>query len=141
MANDYIDAESNSNTLQNTRCKKGNVMPKPEDDTQSKRIFEQTALEKRQQRIQALENKLQRERNRLSSQYRKTRNGQLISWGVMVEAAYRQGTPEQRTLLNELAVTYLSDERNRWRAQSGFERIKNEAGTQNLSATGEGGPA
>ncbi len=114
-------------------------MSESENGALRKQSFELTVLEKRRQRIQYLENKLQRERNRLSSQNRKTRNGQLISWGVMVEAAYKQGTPEQRKLLNELAATYLTDERNLWRAQSGFERIKNEAVAQSSSAKGEGG--
>ncbi len=115
------------------------MMPEIESSAQKRSSLGLTTLEKRQQRIQSLENKLQRERNRLSSQNRKARNGQLISWGVMVEAAYKQGTPEQRKLLNDLAATYLTDERNLWRAQSGFERIKNEAVAQSSSAKGEGG--
>jgi hypothetical protein len=114
-------------------------MSESENDTPKKMPLELTILEKRRQRIQHLENKLQRERNRLSSQNRKARTGQLISWGVMVEAAYKQGTPEQRTQLHKLAETFLTDERNLWRAQSGFERVKNEAVIQNPSTRGEGG--
>lgn len=82
--------------------------------------------EKRRERIQRLENKLQLERNRLSSQQRKDRTGQLISWGVMVEILYRKGTPEQRQQVMTWAQQYLTDERNITRVREGFTRLDDE---------------
>lgn len=97
------------------------LSPVPETD-----LRKLTGEERRRERIRQLKNRIQRETSLLSTQARKTRNGQLISLGVMVEAAYRNGDPEQRRTIREWAEKYLTDERNRVRVEAGFDRLGKE---------------
>lgn len=86
-----------------------------------------SSQERRLERIQKLKNRIQRETNLLATQERKSRNSQLISWGIMVESAFRKGTAEQRQEFREMARTHVTDDRNLSRIFMGFDRLVQES--------------
>jgi len=67
----------------------------------------------------------------LNREARKERDGQLIAWGIMVEARYRNATPEQRDAIISTTHKFLKD-RNLSRALEGFSRL--DAEKSNLEA-------
>lgn len=85
-----------------------------------------TTEERRIERIRKLKNRMQRETNLLATQTRRTRNSQLISWGIMVEAAFRKGTAEKRQEFRDMARNCITDERNFSRISAGFDRVTRE---------------
>ena len=64
----------------------------------------------------------------LNKEARKERSGQLIAWGIMVEAQYRNAAPEHRERLISAAREFLKD-RNLSRALAGFARLDGEIAT------------
>ena len=64
----------------------------------------------------------------LNREARKERDGQLIAWGIMVEAKYRNAAPEHRERLISAARDFLKD-RNLSRALAGFARLDDEMAT------------
>lgn len=81
-----------------------------------------TTDEKRRERIRQLEAKLQKAKALLSNKERKIRDGQLISWGVMVEEIFKSTDEAGRQRLIDLAQKHLKD-RNLNRALEGFSRL------------------
>lgn len=58
----------------------------------------------------------------LNREARKERDGQLIAWGIMVEARYRNATPDLREHIISTTRELLKD-RNLSRALAGFVRL------------------
>lgn len=81
-----------------------------------------TTEQKRAKRIAQLRSKLQKEESRQAEDLRKKRNGQLVSWGVMVEEIFKSADEAGRQRLVESAKRYLKD-RNLQRALEGFSRL------------------
>ena len=61
----------------------------------------------------------------LNREARKERDGQLIAWGIMVEARYRNATPDLREHIISTTRELLKD-RNLSRALAGFVRLDGE---------------
>ena len=68
----------------------------------------------------------------LNKEARKERSGQLIAWGLLVEARYRNATPERRERLISAARKLLKD-RNLSRALAGFARLDAEISQEKTS--------
>ena len=79
-------------------------------------------------RLQRQKQKLAQKAAALNKEARKERTGQLIAWGIMVEAMYRNAAPEQRKRLISAAREFLKD-RNLSRALAGFVRLDDEMAT------------
>ncbi len=84
------------------------------------------SAQKRRERIQKLEARLQRERARDTVATRRERNGQLYVWGAMIEGVYRTGNEQERRQIREWARRQLTDARHLQRAEYGFARIDDE---------------
>lgn len=80
-----------------------------------------TTREKREKKISQLEARLQKERALLSEEKRKERNGQLIAFGIYLEA-FLKAHPDQWQKIKNSMRKFLS-ERNLDRALAGLERI------------------
>ena len=78
--------------------------------------------------LQRQKQKLAQKAAALSKEARKERTGQLIAWGIMVEAQYRNGSSEQRERFITAAHELLK-ERNLSRALAGFARLDDEIAT------------
>lgn len=96
------------------------------DDTQ-KTLF--TATEKQEKRIEQLKSQLQKETARLSAVKRKDRNGQLISFGLYVEALYKCADLDVRKKI-QTEVSNLLEGRTADRARAGFSRLDEEISSQ-----------
>ena len=68
----------------------------------------------------------------LNKEARKERTGQLIAWGIMVEAQYRNAAPDQRKRLISAAREFLKD-RSLSRALAGFVRLDDEISQEKTS--------
>ena len=75
--------------------------------------------------LQRQKEKLAQKATALNKEARKERDGQLIAWGIMVEAQYRNGSSEQRERFVTTAHELLKD-RNLNRALAGFARLDDE---------------
>ena len=75
--------------------------------------------------LQRQKEKLAQKAAALNKEARKERDGQLIAWGIMVEAQYRNGSSEQRERVVTTAHELLKD-RNLNRALAGFARLDDE---------------
>ena len=64
----------------------------------------------------------------LNREARKERDGQLIAWGIMVEARYRNASPDLREHIISTTREFLKD-RNLSRALAGFARLDDEMAT------------
>lgn len=84
-----------------------------------------TTEEKRARRIAHLRARLQKEEARQTESQRKKRDGQLISWGIMVEGIFKNTDEVGRQRLIDSAKKYLK-ERNLQRALEGFLRLGTE---------------
>lgn len=84
-----------------------------------------TTEQKRAKRIAQLRARLQREEARQAEDQRKKRNGQLVSWGVMVEEIFKNADEAGRQRLIDSAKKHLK-ERNLQRALEGFSRLRGE---------------
>lgn len=82
-----------------------------------------TTAEKRKLKIEQLKDRLQKEESRLNAQLRKERTGQLMAFGIYLEAFLKVSTPEEceqiKTRMGEIL-----EGRNLERALAGFSRIK-----------------
>ena len=78
--------------------------------------------------LQRQKQKLAQKAAALNKEARKERTGQLIAWGIMVEAKYRNAAPEHRERLISAAQEFLKD-RNLSRALAGFARLDDEMAT------------
>ncbi|OXS27894.1 MAG: hypothetical protein BCS36_11245 [Desulfovibrio sp. MES5] len=83
-------------------------------------------LEERKALLQRQKEKLAQKEAALNKEARKERDGQLIAWGIMVEARYRNAAPELRERIISTAHKFLRD-RNLSRALTGFARLDAEA--------------
>lgn len=81
-----------------------------------------TTEQKRAKRIAQLRARLQKEESRQAEDLRKKRNGQLVSWGVMVEEIFKSADEAGRQRLIDSAKKHLK-ERNLQRALEGFTRL------------------
>lgn len=88
-------------------------------------------LAERKAHLQRQKEKLAQKEAALKKEARKERDGQLIAWGIMVEARYRNATPEQRDAIISTTHKFLKD-RNLSRALEGFSRL--DAEKSNLEA-------
>ena len=88
-------------------------------------IFPKKTLAEKMALLQRQKEKLAQKAAALNKEARKERDGQLIAWGIMVEAQYRNAAPEQRKRLISAAREFLKD-RNLSRALAGFTRLDNE---------------
>lgn len=79
----------------------------------------QTALDTK---IERLQKELKEAKAAKNMAERKERNGQLFSFGVMIEKKYKMASPEQKEVLRKEAAELL-DDRNRDRAMAGFDRL------------------
>lgn len=84
-----------------------------------------TTEQKREKRIAQLRARLQKEEAKQAESQRKKRNGQLISWGVLVEEIFKNADEAGRKSLIDSAEKYLK-ERNLQRALEGFSRLDGE---------------
>ncbi len=82
--------------------------------------------------LQRQKQKLAQKAAALNKEARKERTGQLIAWGIMVEAQYRNAAPEQRERLVSAARKFLQD-RNLNRALAGFVRLDDETSQEETS--------
>lgn len=83
-----------------------------------------TTAEKRKLKIEQLKARLQKEESRLNAQLRKERTGQLMAFGIYLEAFYKIATPEDREYI-KIKIKELLDGRNLERALAGIKRIEN----------------
>ena len=81
-----------------------------------------TTEQKREKRIAQLRAKLQKEEAKQADSQRKKRNGQLISWGILVEEIFTNADDAGRQQLIDSAKKYLKN-RNLQRALEGFSRL------------------
>ena len=81
-----------------------------------------TTEQKREKRIAQLRAKLQKEEAKQADSQRKKRNGQLISWGILVEEIFTNADEAGRQQLIDSAKKYLKN-RNLQRALEGFARL------------------
>ena len=72
--------------------------------------------------LQVQKQKLAQKAAALNRAARKERDGQLIAWGIMVEARYRNATPDLREQIISTTRELLKD-RNLSRALEGFARL------------------
>ena len=72
--------------------------------------------------LQVQKQKLAQKAAALNRAARKERDGQLIAWGIMVEARYRNATPDLREHIISTTRELLKD-RNLSRALAGFARL------------------
>ena len=72
--------------------------------------------------LQLQKQKLAQKTAALNKEARKERDGQLIAWGIMVEARYRNATPDLREHIISTTRELLKD-RNLSRALAGFVRL------------------
>ena len=72
--------------------------------------------------LQRQKEKLAQKATALNKEARKERDGQLIAWGIMVEARYRNATPDLREQIISTTRELLKD-RNLSRALEGFARL------------------
>ena len=82
-----------------------------------------TTAEKRKLKIEQLKTRLQKEESRLNAQLRKERTGQLMAFGIYLEAFLKVATPEERELIRTRMGEILEG-RNLERALAGFSRIE-----------------
>lgn len=82
--------------------------------------------------LQRQKQKLAQKAAALNKEARKERAGQLIAWGILVEAQYRNATPERRERIVYAARTLLKD-RNLSRALAGFARLDDEISQEKTS--------
>ena len=75
--------------------------------------------------LQVQKQKLAQKAAALNREARKERDGQLIAWGIMVEARYRNATPAMREHIISTTREFLKD-RNLSRALAGFVRLDGE---------------
>ena len=75
--------------------------------------------------LQRQKQKLAQKAAALNKEARKERTGQLIAWGIMVEARYRNATPARREHIISTTREFLKD-RNLSRALAGFVRLDGE---------------
>lgn len=87
---------------------------------------ELTTEEKRLKKIEQLKAKLQQEQARLSTARRKERDGQLVAWGVYVEALYKASDDAGRQRIEDSIRKHLTG-RNLERALSGLVRLQSDA--------------
>lgn len=81
-----------------------------------------TTEQKREKRIAQLRAKLQKEEAKQADSQRKKRNGQLISWGILVEEVFTNADEAGRQQLIDSAKKYLKN-RNLQQALEGFTRL------------------
>ena len=81
-----------------------------------------TTEQKREKRIAQLRAKLQKEEAKQADSQRKKRNGQLISWGILVEEVFKNADEASRQQLIDSAKKHLKN-RNLQRALEGFARL------------------
>lgn len=81
-----------------------------------------TTEQKREKRIAQLRARLQKEEAKQAESQRKKRDGQLISWGIMVEEIFKSADETGRQRLIDSAKKHLKD-RNLQRALEGFSRL------------------
>lgn len=79
--------------------------------------------QKRIHKISQLKARLQKEEALLKQSYRKKRNGELISFGILVEELYKNATAAEQIQWKKKAHQHLKD-RNLTRAMAGFERLE-----------------
>ena len=91
-------------------------------------IFPKKTLTEKMALLQRQKEKLAQKAAALNKEARKERDGQLIAWGIMVEAQYRNGSSEQRERVVTTAHELLKD-RNLNRALAGFARLDDEIAT------------
>lgn len=84
-----------------------------------------TTEQKREKRIAQLKARLQKEQAKQIESQRKKRDGQLVSWGVMVEEIFKSADEAGRQRLIDSAKKHLKD-RNLQRALEGFSRLSTE---------------
>ena len=72
--------------------------------------------------LQVQKQKLAQKAAALNRAARKERDGQLIAWGIMVEARYRNATPDLKERIISTTRELLTD-RNLSRALAGFARL------------------
>ena len=82
-----------------------------------------TTAEKRKLKIEQLKARLQKEESRLNAQLRKERTGQLMAFGIYLEAFLRIATPEERAQI-KTRMDEILEGRNLERALAGFARIE-----------------
>jgi hypothetical protein len=88
-----------------------------------------TRLEKQ---VEKLEAELKEKKAQISREKRKERGGQLVALGIMVEAAFKNLTPEAKAKLRTWAD--LLDARNKQRVFAAFERLGREEKTPEAGA-------
>ena len=83
-----------------------------------------TTEQKRAQRIAQLRARLQKEEAKQAEVHRKKRDGQLFSWGIMVEEIFKSEIADEagRQRLIDSAKRHLK-EKNLQRALEGFTRL------------------
>lgn len=89
-------------------------------------------LAERMLSLQRQKQKLAQKAAALNKEARRERTGQLIAWGIMVEAQYRNAAPEQRERIISAAREFLKD-RNLSRALAGFVRLDGEISQEKTS--------
>ena len=82
-----------------------------------------TTAEKRKLKIEQLKARLQKEESRLNAQLRKERTGQLMAFGIYLEAFLKAATPEEREQIKARIGEFLVG-RNLDRAIAGIKRIE-----------------
>ena len=82
-----------------------------------------TTAEKRKLKIEQLKARLQKEESRLNAQLRKERTGQLMAFGIYLEAFLKAATPEEREQIKARIGESLEG-RNLDRAIAGIKRIE-----------------
>lgn len=94
-------------------------------DNITSNILPRKTLAEKMASLQLQKQKLAQKAAALNKEARKERDGQLIAWGIMVEALYRNGSSEQRERFTTAAHELLKD-RNLSRAIAGFARLEEE---------------
>ena len=92
----------------------------PENITSN--ILPRKTLAEKMANLQLQKQKLAQKTAALNKEARKERDGQLIAWGIMVEARYRNATPDLREHIISTTRELLKD-RNLSRALAGFARL------------------
>lgn len=82
-----------------------------------------TTAEKRKLKIEQLKARLQKEESRLNAQLRKERTGQLMAFGIYLEAFLKVATPEECEQI-KARMGEILEGRNLERALAGIKRIK-----------------
>ena len=84
-----------------------------------------TTAEKRKLKIEQLKARLQKEESRLNAQLRKERTGQLMAFGIYLEAFLKAATPEERAQI-KTRMGELLEGRNLERALADINRLEKE---------------